>query len=122
MTKMGYQRLSLIQTALIGVVVFLVLALSIYHITHHGRGSGILELTSVVLLTLVLFLPHSPKRTYNRLSVMQITSIGLVDICALFFGIYHLTTPDGLRSGTLELTAFTLLTLALLLPSGSPAS
>lgn len=114
--KMGYQRLSWVQTTLIGVVGFFVLLLGIYHFTHGGMQSGTLELVSVLFLGLVLLLPHSTKRSYNRLSPIQTAFVGMVDLCVLFFGIYHLTTPDGMRSGVVELTAFMLLTLAVLFP------
>lgn len=115
---MGYQRLSWAQTALIGMVGFLVLVLGIYHFTHKGMHSGTLELISVLFLAVVLLLPHSTRWSYNRLSTIQIALIGIVDLLALFLGIYHLTTPDGMRSGIVELTAFTLLALAVLLPHG----
>jgi hypothetical protein len=39
----GYQSLSLVQRTLISMVAFLALVVDIYHCTHSGRGSGILE-------------------------------------------------------------------------------
>lgn len=108
--------MTLIQRVIIGTVTLIVLVLGLYHSTHNGYGSGSLELTSAMLLMLAVFLPYSTKKTYRGLSVIQRVFIGIVDLLVLTFGIYHLTTPDGMRSGILELTAFTLLTLVLFLP------
>lgn len=114
--KMGYKRLSVIQIILVGIVGFLTFAYGIYHLTHQGTRSGTLELISLVLLMLALFLPHETKRSYHRLSPLQVVFLGIVGCFALIFGIYHLTTPDGLRSGILELTSSALLTLTIFLP------
>lgn len=119
--KISYQRLSLMQKILISAVVLIILSLGIYHYTHNGKGSGSIELACVIFLTLSLLLPQSAEKSYHRLSVIQIVFIGVVDFFALLFGIYHLTTPDGLRSGISELTIFVMLTLAIFVPTGSPA-
>ncbi len=115
--KMGYKRLSVQQITFIAVVAFLTLCYGIYHLTHQGTRSGTLELISFVLLMLSLFLPDKMQRSYHRLSPLQVALIGIVALFALYFGIYHLTTPDGKRSGVLELTSFTLLALTVFLPS-----
>lgn len=114
---MGYKRLSVARIALIGIVELLALMLSIYHLTHEGRTSGALGMLYFVLLMLVLFLPHSAKTMYNCLSRFQLVCIGIACFLALFFGIYHLTAPEGMRSGILELISFGLLMLAIFLPS-----
>ena len=116
---MGYKRLSKIQLVLLGVVAFLILVLGIYHFTHQGLNSGRLELASFVMLMLALFLPDPVKKSYHRLSPLQVILIGIIDFWAIFFSIYHFT-HDGMRSGILELSAFTLLTLTILLPFKLP--
>lgn len=113
---LGYQRLSAAQFVLLGIVMLLILALGSYHITHGGWNSGRLELASFFLLALALFPPHRSKRSFRNYSPLQLGLIGMVDFWAIYFGIYHLSTPDGLRSGIMELTAFTLLTTAVFLP------
>ena len=114
---MGYKRLGVARVALIVIVELLALMLSIYHLTHEGRTSGALGVLYFVLLALVLFLPHSAKTIYNRLNRFQLVCLSVACFLALFFGIYHLTTPDGMRSGILELSSFALLMLAIFLPS-----
>lgn len=111
--RIGYQRLSVLQLVLIAVVMVLILMYSIYHLTHEGTTSGTYEMISFGLLLLALFLPYRSKRTFRRLTDLQVAFIGTVDFFALFFGIYHMTRPDALRSGILELTSFTLLTIVI---------
>lgn len=116
MKRMGYRRLNSIQIALIGTVDALVILLGGYHITHQGMVSGITELTAAVLLTLSLLLPRETRRHFRRYSDLQITLLGIVDVTAIIFSILHFSTPDGLRSGILELIAFIMLTTAIFLP------
>lgn len=116
---MGYKRLSKIQLALLGVVGFLILVLGIYHFTHEGMNSGRLELASFVMLMLALFLPDPVKKSYHRLSPLQIILVGIIDFWAIFFSIYHFT-HEGMRSGILELSAFILLALVIFLPFKLP--
>ena len=113
---MSYKRLSVQQITFIAVVAFLTFCYGIYHLTHQGTRSGTFELISFVLLMLSLFLPDKTQISYHRLSPLQVALIGIVASFALYFGIYHLTTPDGKRSGVLELTSFTLLALTVFLP------
>ena len=96
-----------------GFTTVFIFSLGLYHITHQGRNSGTTELIAFVLLLLALFLPHQTRHNFRRYSALQIALIGVVDFFALYFGIYHLTTPDGLRSGIMELTTFTMLTTAI---------
>jgi len=117
---MGYKRLSKIQLVLLGVVGFLILVLGIYHFTHHGMNSGKLELTSFLVLMLALFLPDPLKRkSYHRLSPLQIVLISFIDFWAIFFSIYHFT-HNGTPSDILELSAFILLALVIFLPFKLP--
>ncbi len=113
---MAYKRLSKVQIVFIAMVGALTLAYGIYHLTHQGTRSGTFELISFALLVLSLFLPNKPNLNYHQLSPLQVILIGIVAGVAGYFGVYHLTTPDGLLSGILELISFTLLALAIFLP------
>ncbi len=116
----GYKRLAPVQRVLISLVSLLILMYGIYHLTHKGEVSGRTELAGFGLLMLALLLPHRARRSYHRLSELQVVCLGLVDGFVLGFGIYHLTTPDGLRSGIMELSSFALLTAAILYPFREP--
>ena len=113
---MGCKSLSKTQVAFVGVTALLVLSYGTYHLTHRGTTSGIVELTAFVLLILALALPAKEMIRYHRLSRLQLLLIGTVAFIALVFGIYHLSTPDGKRSGVLELLSFALLSLTIFPP------
>lgn len=118
--KLGFQRLHWLQLFFIFAVLVGCLILGIYHYTHQGKGSGTVELIASVLLILVFFLPQSSKWHYHRLSQYQLLAVGAIDIAALAFGIYHLSRPDGMRSGISEITIFLVLTLTIILPFTPP--
>lgn len=118
--KLGFQRLHWLQNFFVFIVLVGCLILGIYHYTHQGKGSGTVELIAAVLLILVFLLPQSSEWNYHRLSKYQLLTIGAVDVAALAFGIYHLSRPDGMRSGISELTIFAMLTLTIFLPFGLP--
>lgn len=114
--RRGYQRLHPVQVTIIGVVGVLTLMYGTYHISTEGKLSGTIELATFVLMMWVLLGRHESRYTFRRFTYLQVALLAIVALPALGFGIYHLTRPDGLRSGIMELSAFTLLALALLLP------
>lgn len=103
-------------TALMAIIIFFVLCASIYHLTHPSLPSGITELVLAFCLALSWSLIlHSYKvESFKKSTVYRKTGLSIIGICAvvlLYFGIYHLTTPTGLRSGIVELTMTGLLIL-----------
>jgi hypothetical protein len=64
-------RLSRAGLAMVAVVALLDLYLGIYHLTHHGLGSGITELVSVSLLVIAGYLISQAGKTGGNLSAKR---------------------------------------------------
>ncbi len=92
---------------LTGVVTLLDLIEAVYHLTHAGLRSGIIQSVMAVLLpTLVyLFLKAGQKGDREKLQhygMSALAVVGLAISILLYLGPYHLTT-GGIRSGVIEL-------------------
>ena len=120
-TKSG--RLLRIGITIIIMIAATEFAIGIYHLTHQGRGSGITEPISALLLVTGICLASramknidSPgrvtKRTYLFLSGIAI--IVLLTLLAFYLGVYHLA-HHGVRSATIELLSTSLLATAIYL-------
>jgi hypothetical protein len=116
-------RLLRIAIAIIIVIAVTEFAIGIYHLTHRGRGSGVTEPISALLLVTGICLASramknmdSPgritKRTYLFLSGIAI--IVLLTLLAFYLGVYHLA-HHGVRSATIELLSTGLLATAIYL-------
>lgn len=112
-------RLHRLAMALLGVVIVLDLSVSIYHLTHQGLGSGITELVLASLLstTVYFFFAFHTQRTgdsvmmFDRYRKAGLVIIAFAASIVFVLGIYHLT-HQGLRSGVIELSMTTLLSIS----------
>jgi hypothetical protein len=105
--------------ALLGVVIVLDLGVGIYHLTHQGLGSGIMEfiLASLLLTTIYFFFVFHTQHIgdsvmmFDRYRKAGLAIIALAASVVLVLGIYHMT-HEGLRSGVIELSMTTMLAVS----------
>ena len=119
--KLGIHGLALAQKIILGLVLIGSIVLGIYHYTHHGKGSGTVELLAAFLLVLVFLLPPFSNFRYYRLNIFQLGVLAAFDVALLCFAAYHFTQPNqAWRSGTIEIALFALLAFTILFPFRPP--
>jgi heme/copper-type cytochrome/quinol oxidase subunit 3 len=105
-------------TILAGIVIFFAFCLGIYHVTHgHGWRSGTTELFFAGLIAAVFFRVRQSNRNhdspprYRRFWIVMFVIFSLIAGTLLILSGYHYT-HQGWRSGTIELTAASMLLTA----------
>jgi disulfide bond formation protein DsbB len=116
-------RLVRIAITIIIVIAITEFTIGIYHLTHRGRGSGVTEPISALLLLTGICLASRAmnnreslgsisKRTY--LFISGIAILVLITLLAFYLGVYHLA-HHGVHSATIELLSASMLTAAIYL-------
>jgi hypothetical protein len=116
--KSGLLRIAITIIIVIAITEF---AMGIYHLTHRGRGSGVTEPISALLLLTGIWLASRAmnkvesagsisKRTY--LFISGIAILVLITLLAFYLGVYHLA-HHGVHSATIELLSTSMLTAAI---------